>query len=114
MTNESIETASNMATRIGTPKKILAIGGPRNMELLPYLGRQEYVVPVPSKVKFVKELTPLVKPIEVFKYYVQHFGYKDARKLVYIGEDLMSGNAAEDVLKDALLKMWVEQPYPAL
>jgi hypothetical protein len=97
---------------IESPKNILAIGGPRHLEMLPYIGAQEYLVPVLRSVKFsIANEIVSTHPVQPFKYYLQQLGTESARKLVYVGEDLMSMNKATDLLKEALLEMWIQQPY---
>jgi hypothetical protein len=97
-----------------TPR-LLAIGGPRSMDTLPDLGLNEYVVPLPVKMKFEHEISDskIVHVPEVyryFKYTLSDFNIGLAKE-VWIGEDIPSPKHAEDILKQALLQLWLQQPY---
>jgi hypothetical protein len=94
-------------------KSILAIGGPKHLEMLPYDWlRQEYVVAIPETIKFNPyPEVPTVREIKTFVYYVQRLGNDEFQKLVYVGEDIRSVNKATEILKEALLELWVSQPY---
>lgn len=96
-------------------RKILAIGGSKSLEMLPYDGRSStYRVPIPRKVTidFDELLDQVGEPIQYEEYALQRLSTKTHDKLLWVSTKLGSMRKAEEILKDALLELFVSQPYP--
>lgn len=96
-------------------KQILAIGGSRHFQMLPYYGSEVMLVPLLSEpIKWVTELPPepMVHTMKTEKYRIEKLADSDTRsmKLIWVHEDLPVEEALQ-MLQEGLTKMFINQPY---
>jgi len=97
--------------------KLLAIGGPKDFEWLPWDGKQQYViVPISGERElfFDKETIeendiPDIVDISSTKYFVYTIGDHDAKKArrVYVNETITTPEKAKEMLADHLMAMFI-------
>jgi hypothetical protein len=92
-------------------KELLAIGGPKHGEWLPYYGRGEMIVPVAPKIQKIKEFDPnemIDMRTDVVRYRIEYIGDPETmrRATVYVEQSISNEHALE-LLKEFLLKAFI-------